>query len=128
MPPAGIATLEQPLALVARHHLVEEPLLGARVVEVVVDDVVSERTPRDQASLERGDRLAQRPREALRIRLVRVSLERRRQLELPLDPVQAAREQRGEGEVWVDVAAGDAGLGAETLAAADDAEPAGAVV
>src|SRR5213078_1661950 len=57
-----------------------------------------------------------------------VALERRRQLELLLDPVQAGGEQRGEGEVGVDVAARDPRLGPQRLAVADDAKGAGAVV
>ena len=52
------ATLEHPLALVGGHDLVEEPLLRARVVHVVVDDVVAERGARDGAVLQRGDRVA----------------------------------------------------------------------
>src|SRR5919202_2373144 len=86
MPISGLATLEHPLPLVARHDLVEEPLLRARVVQVVVDHLVAEGGPRDRAGLERRDRLAQRARESLRVRDVRVPLERRRKLELLLDP------------------------------------------
>src|SRR5688500_14047856 len=40
--------------------LVEERLLGARVVQVVVDDEVAERGARDRPVLERGDRLPHR--------------------------------------------------------------------
>src|SRR3954452_12583301 len=123
-----LPTLEQSLALVAGDDAVEELLLGARVVEVVVDDVVAERRPRDLALLERGDRLAQRRREALRVGHVGVPLERRRRIEHLLDPVQARREQRREREVRVDVAAGNACLDAQRRPAADDPEAAGAVV
>ena len=47
----GSATLEEPLPFVARDNVVEELLLGAPVVEVVVDDVVAERRARDLAAL-----------------------------------------------------------------------------
>src|SRR5436305_15098864 len=80
MPTTGLATLEHPLALVARDHLVEQLLLGARVVQVVVDDLVAKKLPRDGAVLELGDRVAQRMWEALRVRLVRVAGDRRREL------------------------------------------------
>jgi hypothetical protein len=52
-----LAALEESLALVAGDDRVEQPLLGARVVEVVVDDVVAERCPRHRARLERLDRV-----------------------------------------------------------------------
>src|SRR3954447_6557078 len=92
-PTMGLATLEHPLALVVRHDLVEECLFCARVREVVVDDLVAEEPPRDAALLEPLDRLAQRVREPLRVGLVRIALERRRQLELLLDPVQPRPEE-----------------------------------
>ena len=44
MPTRGLATLVQPLPLPVRHNAIEQLLLGAGVVEVVVDDVVAERT------------------------------------------------------------------------------------
>src|SRR6478672_4884027 len=111
MPTTGLATLEHLLALVARDGLVEQPLLGTPVVEVVVDDVVTEGGAADRARLELGDRLAQRRRKALGIGLVRVALERRRQLQPVLDPVQAGREQGCKGQVWVRVTARDSRLG-----------------
>src|ERR671933_142899 len=92
-----LPTLEQPFPLVAGDDLVEQPLLGAPVVEVVVDDTVSERGAGNRAALELGDRLAQGRGKPLRVRLVRVSFQRRRQLELLLDSVQPAGEQRREG-------------------------------
>src|SRR5688572_14296206 len=87
MPITGLATLEEPLPLVARDGAVEQLLLGSRVVEVVVDHLVAERGPPHAGRLQRRDRLAERVREPLCVRLVRVSLERRRELELVLDPV-----------------------------------------
>src|SRR6187551_3957008 len=120
--------LEVPLPFPVRDEAVKEPLLGARVVEVVVDDLVPERGARHRPRLERGDRVAQRRREPLRVGLVCVALERRRRLEVLLDPVQARRDQRREGEVGVDVAAGNPGLDPPGLAVTDDAEAARAVV
>src|SRR6266550_1677184 len=110
MPTTGLTTFEQALPFPAGDDLIEEPLLGAAVVQVVVDDLVAERGARNVPLFERRDRLAQRRREALGIRLVGVPLERRRQLELLLDPVQPRREQCGEREVRVDITAGDARL------------------
>src|ERR1043166_8170074 len=86
------ATLEHPLALVARDDLVEEALLGARVVEVVVDDLVAEKPARDLATLELPGRVAERVREAGHVRRVGVPLEGRPELEPFLDPVQPRRE------------------------------------
>src|SRR5205814_8078772 len=85
MPTTGLATLEHPLPLVAGHGLVEQLLLGACVVQIVVDDLVAEQRARNRALLEAHDRLAQRVRKALRVRYVRVALERRPELELVLD-------------------------------------------
>src|SRR3990170_908845 len=76
MPTTGLATLEEPLPFVARDDPVEELLLGARVVEVVVDHLVAEGAARHHPALERGDRLPQRVREPLGVRLVGVALER----------------------------------------------------
>src|SRR2546430_16469070 len=78
MPTTGLATLEHPLPLVGRHDLVEKPLLRARVVQVVVDNLVAEQRARDSAALEPSDRLAQGAREALNVGFVRVRSEERR--------------------------------------------------
>src|SRR3954451_11572842 len=94
IPTRGLATLEHPLALVARHDLVEQLLLCARVVEVVVDDLVTEQLPRDGATLELADRVAQRVRETLRIGFVCIALERRLELELLPNAVEPRGEQR----------------------------------
>ena len=102
-------------------------LLRARVVQVVVDDLVAERLPRHRAVLERGDRLTQRVWETLRVRLVGVAFEWRRQLELVLDPVEAGDERR-EREVRVGVSARDPRFRPQRLAVPDDPEAAGAVV
>src|ERR1035437_7002724 len=77
--------LEQPLALVTGDHLVELRLLGPSVVEVVVDHVVAEGLLRHRASLQLADRISQRVRESLHLRLVGVAGEGRRKLELLLD-------------------------------------------
>src|SRR5215218_8878900 len=128
MPMTGLPTLEHPLALVAGDGLVEEPLLGARVVEVVIDHVVAERAARERSLRKRRDCVAQRPRESHRVGLVRVAFEPRWRLELALDPVETGGDERGEGEVRVDVSAGDPRLDAPRRATTDDAEPTGAVV
>src|SRR6188472_3971002 len=107
---------------------IEEPLLGARIVEVVVDDLVAERGPGDRPLLERGDRVSHRAREPLGTRLVGVSLERGREPELVLDPVEARRDHRCEREIRVDVAARDPRLDAEPLPVSDDAKAARSVV
>src|SRR5215210_2283828 len=124
----GSAALEQPLTLVAGNDLVEEALLRARIIEVVVDDVVAQRRAGDGAVFQRRDRLAQRMREALGVRFVRIALESRRQRRVVLDPVQAGRQQRREREVGIDVAAGNPRLRSQRSAVPDDAKAAGAVV
>ena len=91
-----LSSLEHSPPLVVRHGLVEEALLGTRVVKVMVDDLVAEGGPRRRSALERLDRLVERRREARGVRFVGVPLERRRQLELVLDAVQAGGEQRRE--------------------------------
>src|SRR5581483_4253463 len=121
-PTTGLATLEHPLALVARHRLIEQTLLVARVVQVVVDDLVAEETARDVPALEPVDRVAQRVRKALDVGLVGVPLERGTELELLLDPVETRTEKRGEREVRVRIGAGDARLGAKRRPVSDDAE------
>src|SRR5262249_57750768 len=83
-----LATLEQPLAFPAGDDLVEEALFDASVVEVVLDDIVPEGRAREAPLLQRVDRVAQRRREALRVGLVRVPLERVGCLQLLLDAVQ----------------------------------------
>ena len=66
MPTTGLATLVQPLPLPRRDDPVEERLLGARIVEVVIDDVVAERNSGHPAMIESRYGLAQRRREAIR--------------------------------------------------------------
>src|SRR5579862_4509708 len=112
MPTSGLATLEEPLALPGRDDAVEEALLGPAVIQVVLHDLVAERSASDLPGLECCDRVAQRRRKALRVRLICVPLERRREFEALLDPVQTRGDQRREGEVRVDVAAGNARLDA----------------
>src|SRR5579862_1163738 len=110
MPTSGLATFEEPLALPRGDDAVEQALLRAAVVQIVIDDVVAERRTRDRTGLERRDRVAERGRETFGVRLVRVPLERRRQLQSLLDPVQAGGDQGREREIRVDVAAGDTRL------------------
>src|SRR5213080_3969530 len=125
---SSLPTLEEPLPLVGRHHLVEQRLLGPRVVQVVVDHVLAERLARHLAVLEAPDRVPQRVREALHVRLVSVALELGGQGQVLLDAAQSRRQQGGEAQVGVDVRARDARLRAQVLAVADDAEAARAVV
>src|SRR2546430_14764129 len=126
--PTSSAPLEEAFALVVRHHLVEERLLRARVVEVVVDDVVAEGRPGRPPLLEACDRIAQRVRKTLHVRLVGIALELRRQSELLFDALQAGCKKGREAQVRVGVGARDARLGAQVLAVADDAKTAGTVV
>src|SRR6185312_12248537 len=111
-PVTGSGPLEIALALPVGDVPIEEPLLGPRVVEVVVDDLVAEGRPGDAALLQRRDRLPQRRREA----------------QLVLDPVDAGGDHRREREVRVDVAAGNPRLDPKPLSMPDDAKAAGAVV
>src|SRR5437764_2351682 len=128
MPMTGLATLVQALALVAGDDLVEQALLCPRVVQIVVDDVVAERGPGHRPPLQRLDCLTERRRKALRIRLVRVPLQRRGQLEALLDTVEAGRDQGRKGQVWSDVAARNPRLDAGGGPVADDPKAARPVV
>src|SRR6266571_3647564 len=125
---SSLPTFEEPLALVGRDDLVEQRLLRARVVEVVVDHVVTECGTRHLAALEGADRIPQRVRKPLHVRLVRVALELRRESELLFDAVQAGRKKSRKTQVRVGVGAGYARLGAQVLAVADDAKSTCAVV
>src|SRR5262249_33776814 len=120
--------LEEPLPLVARHRLVEQALLGPRVVEVVVDDVVAERLAGHAGALELVDRLSERRRDPRDVAaLVGVPLDLRRGVELVVDPVQARRDHRREAEVGVDVRARNPRLDPQSVAVADEPEAAGSV-
>src|SRR2546423_11133009 len=70
--PSNLATFEKPLALVGRDDLVEQRLLGARVVEVVVDHVFTECGACHLAALEGADRISKRVWKALDVRLVSI--------------------------------------------------------
>src|SRR6266540_6707333 len=128
MPMSDLATLEQPLALITGNDLIEKTLLHAPVVQVMVDDLIAERPPRNAALLHLIYRLPQRRREARRVRLVGVALERLRQLELPLDPVQACGDHRRESEIGIHVTAWDARLDALRSVVAHDPKAARSVV
>src|SRR5262245_33237606 len=128
MPTTGLATLVQPLALPARHDPIEDCLLRAGVVQIVIDDVVAERGASHCPALQSGDRLPQRRREPIGRRLVRVPLERRRKLQRLLDPMKPGGEHRREREIGVHVAPGDPRLDPQGRAGSDNAEPARAVV
>src|SRR5579864_4261288 len=72
------SALEEAFAFVAGDHLVEERLLGARVVQIVVDDVGTKGGASDRSVLERADRLVQGVWKALDVGFVRVAGEHRR--------------------------------------------------
>src|SRR5436305_1817571 len=74
-----------------------------RVVQVPVYPPVAEQRARHARLLQPRDRIAERMREPLDIRLVRVPLECRRELETVLHAVQAGRNQRGECEIRIRV-------------------------
>src|SRR5947208_11923553 len=128
MPTTGLATFEQPLSFVTGYGLVEQPLLDAAVVEVVLDDLRAESVACNRSRSERIDRLPERRWEPLRPRLVRVPFERRRQLEPLVEPMQARGDHRGERKVRIHVTAGKPSLDALPVAVTDDAEAARAVV
>src|SRR5436190_3202461 len=128
MPTTGLATFEQPLSFVTGYGLVEQPLLDAAVVEVVLGDLDTECIPRHRARIQGVDRLSKRRGKPRRPRLVRVPFERRRQLEPLIEPVQAGGDHRGERKVWVHVPAGNPGLDALPVAVTDDTEATRAVV
>ena len=102
--------------------------LDPRVVEVV------RRRPRRRRPPGRPPtaRTARPPRAASTARAahrdVGVAREHRLELELVLDAVEPARDDRGDGEVLVDVAAGHAVLDPQRRPVPDDAQRAGAVV
>src|SRR5215208_3771973 len=88
MPPS--AAFEHAAALVVGDHLVEEPLLRAPVVQVVLPDGLTEGPLGELAALPEVHRFAQRRRESLRLGgLVRVALELRAGVRGILDPVEA---------------------------------------
>jgi hypothetical protein len=94
----------------------------------VVDDSVAERGAGHGAGFERGDRLAQRRREAIGIGLVGIAVERRRRLELVLDPMEPCGDHGGEREIRIDVSARDPRLDAARRTVTDEPEPARPVV
>src|SRR3954469_20932854 len=98
--------LEAAEALPIRYRRLERLELDVGVVEVVRDDLVAERVADDVARSEQLGRLAQRGRYARLVGEVGVALERGLELEVAVDAVQPAGDQRGEGEVRVDVGAG----------------------
>src|SRR5258708_9802921 len=58
--PSSLPTLEEPRALVVRHHLVEKALLRLRVVQIVLDHVLPERFASHLSMLQLGDRIPHR--------------------------------------------------------------------
>src|SRR5205823_11249643 len=104
------------------------PLLAGRVDAVLVH-VGSERLHRDLAPLELPDGIYQRLGHALQVVAgVGVPVVGRARIEAVLDAMAAAGDRRREREVRVHVRAWQPGLDPERPAAADDPEPARAVV
>src|SRR6185503_18407663 len=91
--PPGSEPFEATVQLPVGDGGLEGALLEARRVQVVVDDLVAERLARERRRLEAADGLVQARRHARQVGVVRVAFERRTQLELAVDPVQA----RGDG-------------------------------
>src|SRR5918992_6167065 len=88
-----LAALEHAAPLVVGDHLIEQPLLGAPVVQVVRPHVLAERLLCERARLPEVDRLAQGGRESLGLGLlVRVPLQLRAGVGLGRDAVQAGGE------------------------------------
>src|SRR6188472_3911514 len=122
---SDLAALEHAGALVVGDDLVEQPLFGLAVVQVVEPDVVAEGPLDEIAVLPVRHRFAQRRWERLRLAgLVRVADQLGSRVELVLDAIEPRREHRGEPQVRVHVGAGDPALDAARLAVADDAEAA----
>src|ERR1700674_3947510 len=69
--------LEEPRAFVIGDDFVEERLLRARVVQIVVDDIVPESLPGHLAALQLRDSIAHRVRESLDVGFVCIALELR---------------------------------------------------
>src|SRR3954452_18032734 len=95
--------LEAAEALPVGDRRLERFELDVGVVEVVRDALVAERVAGDVARAEELGRLAQGGRHARLVRQVGVALEGGLELEVAVDPVQAAGDQRGDREVRVDV-------------------------
>src|SRR5262245_7925634 len=98
-------------------------------MEVVVDDLLPERSARPGALRQRMDRFAERVRDLGEIaRAVDVALERGRRLHVILDAVEPRGDGGGEGEVRIRVGAGRAALDTLRRSVPDDAKAGGAVV
>src|SRR3954447_11668562 len=124
----GSEAFEATDALPVGHRRLERRELHACRVRIVGDDVVAERGPGDLALLEQVAGGGEGRRHARRVTGVRVPGDRRLERELVLDPVQSRREQRGDRDVGVHVAAGHARLDVHRWSVTDDPERARAVV
>src|SRR3954447_19390183 len=92
--------------------------LDLRRVQVVLDDVLAERGPGQLAAREGRGGFRQRGRHRAPVGVVGVADEGLFQLQLVLDAVETGGDQRGDGEVRVDVPARHAVLDAQRLAVA----------
>src|SRR5439155_3432333 len=125
----SLGALEEALPLVARHRLVEETLLGPRVVQIVVDHLVAEGLAGYARALELVDRLPERRGDTSQVGvLVRVPFELGRRLQLVVDSVEARSEHRREPEVRVHVRAGNSRLDPKPVPVPDQPESARPVV
>src|SRR5207245_1307827 len=111
------------------HHLVEQALLGAPVIEVVAPHLLAESTPGKIALLPDVDRLTQRGGKSLGLAgRVGVADQLGTGIAGVLDAVQSRGEQRREAEIRVDVRARYAALDAARGPVPDYPKTAGAVV
>src|SRR5262249_33227680 len=110
MPTTGAsATLEHAAPLVVSDDLVEQALLGAAVVQIVLPDRLAERALGELARLPERDGLAQRRGERLGLGLrVGVADQLGPRVDAVLDPVEPGGEQRRIAEIGVDVRPWDA--------------------
>src|SRR3954453_4462681 len=118
----GLEPLEATEALPVGDGRVEGRELDAGVVEVVRDDLLAERLARDGAGAEQLGGVAEGRRHARLVGEVGVALVGRLELELVVDAVQAAGDERREREVGVAARAGHPALDAAARAVADDAQ------
>src|SRR6478735_12272834 len=110
------------------HCAVERSQLDARIVQIMLDDIVAEGLMRHLGLAEQRRRFRQGGRQPFRPAGIGVALQRFRQFQLPLDAVQPARDQRRNAEVLVDVTAGRTAFHPHAVPVPYDAQRAGAVV
>src|SRR5262245_55099566 len=123
------AALEEAGAPVVGDAAVVPELLPAPGMEGVVDDLVAEGGAQRLGAVDQGTRVGARLGDrADALGVVGVAVEGGLELEPVLDAVQTGGDGGGKGEVGIGIRTRDAALHAQAGAAADDAEPGGAVV